>query len=76
MNKADLIEKIADDCNMSKALTGDVISSFCTHIQKSLKKGDKVTMVGFGTWSTTKRKARMAPAYWRATRRRGRLAPG
>jgi len=59
MNKADLIEKIADDCNMSKALTSDVIASFCTHVQKSLKKGDKVTMVGFGTWTTAKRKARL-----------------
>lgn len=58
MNKADLIEKIAADCDTSKALTGEFLNSFCNQIQKTLKKGDKVTMVGFGTWSITKRKAR------------------
>ena len=58
MTKAELIEKMAQDANISKAAAGNALSSFIEGITKSVKKGNKVTLVGFGTFSLTKRKAR------------------
>ena len=58
MNKADLIDKIAKDAKISKAAAGTAVDSFLTNIERSLKKGQNVTLVGFGTFSVTKRKAR------------------
>ncbi|MFQ5719150.1 MAG: HU family DNA-binding protein [Acidobacteriota bacterium] len=58
MNKADLIDIIAKDVNLSKADAGRALDSFTKRITQSLKKGENVTLVGFGTFSVTKRKAR------------------
>lgn len=58
MNKAELIAAIAEEAGISKAQANTAIDSFTSTIQKTLKKGDKVTLVGFGTFSVTKRKAR------------------
>jgi DNA-binding protein HU-beta len=58
MNKADLIEKIAGDVEISKKQAGAALDSFTETVAKTLKKGDKVTLVGFGTFSVTKRAAR------------------
>ncbi len=58
MTKADLIEKIAKDANITKAAVDKAIDSFVEGVQKALKKGDKVTLIGFGTFSVTQRKAR------------------
>jgi DNA-binding protein HU-beta len=58
MNKAELIEKIADDAGISKKQAGSALDSFTDTIAKTLKKGSKVTLVGFGTFSVTKRAAR------------------
>ena len=58
MNKGELVEKIASDAGLSKAQAGEALNSVLTSITKSLKKGDKVTLVGFGTFSVTKRAAR------------------
>lgn len=58
MNKAELIEAIANDSKLSKADAGRALDSAIAAISKSLKKGDKVALVGFGTFSTTKRAAR------------------
>ncbi len=58
MNKAELIATIAEDASISKAQANAAIDSFTEAIQKTLKKGDKVTLVGFGTFSVSKRKAR------------------
>jgi DNA-binding protein HU-beta len=58
MNKADLIAKIADDAGISKTQAGTALDSFVEAVTKSLKKGDKVTLVGFGTFSVSKRAAR------------------
>jgi DNA-binding protein HU-beta len=58
MTKADLIEKMAKDAGISKAAAGEALDSFMDGIKKSLKKGDKVTLVGFGTFAVSKRKAR------------------
>jgi len=58
MTKAELIEVIAKDSKVSKAAAGKALNSFITNVTKALKKGNKVTLVGFGTFSVTKRKAR------------------
>ena len=58
MTKADLIEKIAAGAGLSKADASRALDSTLDAIKASLKKGQKVTLVGFGTYSVTKRKAR------------------
>jgi DNA-binding protein HU-beta len=58
MTKAELIEKMAKDADVSKAAAGKALDSFIDGVKKSLKKGDKVTLVGFGTFSVSKRSAR------------------
>ncbi len=58
MNKAELIEKIAKDANMTKAQANEAIDSFTSAVVATLKKGDKVTLIGFGTFSVTARAAR------------------
>ncbi len=58
MNKTELIEAIATKGKMSKAQAATAVDTFTSTISTSLKKGDKVTLVGFGTWSVTKRSAR------------------
>jgi len=59
MTKADLIERIAKDAKASKAVAEKALNSMIEAIVKAMKKGDKVTLVGFGTFSVGKRKARM-----------------
>lgn len=58
MNKGDLINKIADGANLSKAQAGEALNSVLDSIADALKKGDKVTLIGFGTFSVSKRDAR------------------
>lgn len=58
MNKAELIEHIALQTDLSKSATGRVLESFVDAVRKTLKKGDRVTLVGFGTFSVSKRAAR------------------
>jgi len=58
MNKKDLIENIADAADISKATAEKALNGILTAIADTLEKGDKVTLVGFGTFSVTKRKAR------------------
>jgi len=58
MNKAELIESIADSADISKVTAGRVIDGTIAAITKALKKGDTVTLVGFGTFSVRKRVAR------------------
>jgi len=58
MNKAELISAIATDAGVSKSVASKVLDSVINNVTESLKKGDKVTLVGFGTFSVTKRKAR------------------
>ena len=58
MNKGELISKIAEDAEITKTQAGAALDSLVEAITKSLKKGDKVTLVGFGTFSVTKRAAR------------------
>jgi len=58
MNKAELIEKIAGDADISKKQANAALDSFTEAVAKTLKKGAKVTLVGFGTFSVSKRAAR------------------
>lgn len=58
MNKAELIDAIAQSAKISKADAGRALDSTIENISKALKKGDKVSLVGFGTFSVTKRAAR------------------
>jgi DNA-binding protein HU-beta len=58
MTKAELIDKIAGGAGLSKADASRALDSTLDAIKASLKKGQKVTLVGFGTYSVSKRKAR------------------
>jgi len=58
MNKAELIDQIAKDAGLTKAQANEALDSFTGAVVSTLKKGDKVTLVGFGTFSVTARSAR------------------
>lgn len=58
MNKTELIEHIADKSDISKAAAARALTSIIDAVKKTLKKGDTVTLVGFGTFSVSKRAAR------------------
>jgi DNA-binding protein HU-beta len=58
MNKAELIEQIAKDAGLTKAQANETLDALTDAIITTLKKGDKVTLVGFGTFSVTQRAAR------------------
>jgi DNA-binding protein HU-beta len=58
MNKAELINKIADDAGVTKTQANEALDSFIEAVTKTLKGGGKVTLVGFGTFSVSKRAAR------------------
>lgn len=58
MNKAELIEVIAKETGISKVQTNVALDSFTEAVVGALKKGDRVTLVGFGTFSTGERAAR------------------
>ncbi len=58
MNKADLIEKIAEAADVSKATATRALDATLENITKELKKGQAVTLVGFGTFTVRKRAAR------------------
>ena len=58
MNKADIINAIADHAELSKADAGRALDAMIEVVKKSLKKGDNVSLVGFGTFAVRKRAAR------------------
>jgi DNA-binding protein HU-beta len=58
MNKADFIAAVADSAELSKADAGRAVDAMVETITKALKKGDTVTLVGFGTFAIRKRAAR------------------
>jgi DNA-binding protein HU-beta len=58
VTKAELIEVMAEKANTSKAAAKRFLDSFTEAVTDTLKTGDKVTLVGFGTFSVTHRKAR------------------
>lgn len=58
MNKAELIEKVADDAGLTKTDARKFLDSFTGVTSDALKKGDRVSLVGFGSFSISKRNAR------------------
>ncbi len=58
MNKTQLIDAIAADAGITKAAAKLALESFLGNVSTSLKKGDKVSLVGFGSWSVSERAAR------------------
>ena len=58
MNKAELVEKLSKDAGISKAQAEAAIKSFTEAVAKTAKKDGKLILVGFGTFSLAKRKAR------------------
>lgn len=58
MNKSELINAIADHAELSKADAGRALDSFVAVLTKAMKKNDKITLVGFGTFAVRKRAAR------------------
>lgn len=58
MNKAELVSKIAEDAGITKSQAATALDSFVEGVTKTLKSGNRVTLVGFGTFSVTKRAAR------------------
>ena len=59
VNKGELIAAIAGDAGLTNKDAGAALDATVANITKALKKGDSVTLVGFGTFSVAKRKARM-----------------
>ncbi len=58
MNKGDLVNKIAEECEMSKAAADKAVNSMLKTITSAVSTGDKVALIGFGTFSVTNRAAR------------------
>jgi DNA-binding protein HU-beta len=59
MNKTELIEAVAERSGLSKADTKKAIDGFTAAIEDALKAGDRVSLVGFGSWSVSQRSARI-----------------
>ena len=59
MNKGELVEAISKDARITKTQAQDALDAFVKNVQSSLKRSDKVTIVGFGTFSASNRAARM-----------------
>ncbi len=58
MNKAELVDAMAADAKLTKSDSKKALEAFVNAVSKSLKKGEKVVLVGFGTFSVSKRAAR------------------
>ncbi len=59
MTKEEMVAKIANDAGINKRQANDALKSFFSNVTTNLKKGKKVSFVGFGTFSVSKRKARV-----------------
>ncbi len=58
MNKTDLIEGMAADAGITKAAAKKALDSFLINVEGALQKGQRVSLVGFGSWAVTRRAAR------------------
>lgn len=58
MNKSDLISKVSEDAGITKAQGTAAVNAFMAAVGSALKGGDKVSLVGFGTFSVNESKAR------------------
>lgn len=78
MNKTELIDAIAKEANLSKADAGKALNALTSSVTAALKKGDSVTLIGFGTFKVTKRAARTGrnPQTGKEIKIAARKAPG
>ena len=60
MNKSELIDAIAAGSGLTKTDSKKAVEAFFSSVEKALRKGDKVAVVGFGSWSVAKKEAREA----------------
>ena len=58
MNKTELIDAMAADAGITKAAAKKALESFLGNVEGSLKSGNRVSLVGFGSWSVSERGAR------------------
>ncbi|MBM1106842.1 HU family DNA-binding protein [Aurantibacter crassamenti] len=58
MNKTELIDAMAADAGITKAAAKKSLESFLGNVEKSLKGGNRVSLVGFGSWAVSRRNAR------------------
>lgn len=58
MNKSELIDGMAEHAGITKAAAKKALESFLGDVEKTLKDGGRVSLVGFGSWSVSKRNAR------------------
>jgi DNA-binding protein HU-beta len=58
MNKTDLVKKVAEAASLTNAQAKEAVDAFTTAVKEALVSGDKVQLVGFGTFSIKKREAR------------------
>ncbi len=58
MNKSQLVDKISEGADLSKAAAGRALDSFIEAVGEALKTGDQVSLVGFGTFSSRERASR------------------
>ena len=58
MNKQEIVARIARDCGISKSEANRVVDALIDQVTRALKKGEKVMLVGFGTFDTYRRRAR------------------
>jgi DNA-binding protein HU-beta len=58
MNKADLVQKMAKDAGITKRQATTAIETLVEAVTKSLRSGERVTLIGFGTFSVSRRAAR------------------
>ncbi len=59
MNKTELVEIVAKEAELSKAAAGNALDAVIAAVTKAVAKGDTVTLVGFGTFKSSKRTARV-----------------
>jgi DNA-binding protein HU-beta len=59
MNKAEIVARIARDVGLTKAASNRVLDAFLQNVSRALKRGDKVTLVGFGTFDVYQKRARI-----------------
>lgn len=69
MNKSQLIDKIAAGADISKAAAGSALDAIIASVTESLKEGDDVALVGFGTFAVKERAARTVLATRRPVKR-------
>lgn len=58
MNKTELVNQIAESAEISKKAAGDALQGFMQAVTETMGKGDKLSLIGFGTFSVTERSAR------------------